>query len=69
MVSTSQANDTILSQALIDDAMDMRRLLRSRGIEPGDEPPKCDICDTWTATHVVGQSLVCDKPRCQDKVQ
>lgn len=40
-------------------------LLRARGL-PALHEPRCDECETWHATHVVGESFICDKPRCQD---
>jgi hypothetical protein len=51
---------------------DVNRVLRSRGIDPHSmkEFPKCDVCMTWMATHVMGDTfIVCDKARCQDKVE
>lgn len=64
-----------LSTLLFDNTMDIRRALRARGENPFDyeEAPRCDVCDTWVATHVVESKngsayLVCDKPQCQDHI-
>ena len=42
-------------------------------LQPTDEDiQRCDVCDTWVATHevLVGQTLysICDKAKCQDAV-
>jgi hypothetical protein len=64
----------LASQVEFDEIMDVRRVLRSRGIDPHNmkEAPKCDVCLTWMATHVMQSDteayIVCDKPRCQDRV-
>lgn len=58
--------DETWGQHDFDAACDMRRLLRARGIEPGEHAPLCDVCQSWVATHVQDSYLVCDKPRCQD---
>lgn len=69
-----------LSTLLFDNTMDIRRALRARGENPYDctdrrrcGAPRCDVCGTWVATHVVESKngsayLVCDKPRCQDHI-
>lgn len=75
--------DALVSQAAFDSAMDIRRALQARGQNPyecarktrrGCHAPVCDVCKEWTATHVmVGKRnfayIVCDKPRCQDKIE
>lgn len=69
-------NDALLSQAIFDSVMDIRRALQARGVNPYDlqSAPLCDACHTWVATHVVyGKRgfafVVCDKPVCQDKLE
>lgn len=69
-------NDALLSQAIFDSVMDIRRALQARGVNPYDlqSAPLCDACHTWVATHVVQGKhnfafIVCDKPRCQDKIE
>lgn len=67
--------EALTSQIIFDNTMDIRRVLRARGIDPGtlDEAPACDVCWSWKATHVQTAPsgtlyIVCDKPRCQDWV-
>lgn len=68
-VSQGTAEDPT-GQVAFDLAMDMRRLLRARGETPGDEPPLCDHCSSWVATHIIADCfLACDKPRCQNALE
>ena len=62
--------NALVSQVVFDSVMDIRRALRDRGENPHDytSPPLCDICNTWVGTHVIGEVIVCDKARCQDRV-
>jgi hypothetical protein len=63
-------DETDTGRTDFDLAMDIRRLLRARGEIPGEEPPRCDHCHTWTATHIISNRfLACDKPRCQDALE
>lgn len=63
--------NALVSQVLFDSVMDIRRALRDRGENPHDytEAPKCDVCDMWVATHVIGPFIVCDRARCQDRAE
>jgi len=62
--------NALVTQVIFDDVMDVRRVLRDRGENPFDYdgPPVCDVCGTWVGTHVIGEIIVCDKTRCQDRV-
>lgn len=62
--------NALVSQVVFDSVMDIRRALRDRGENPHDytSPPLCDVCGMWVGTHVIGEIIVCDKARCQDRV-
>lgn len=54
-------------QAEMDEVMDIRRLLRSRGVHVTSSGPACDICQMNPATHVTTEFFVCDAPECIEK--